>query len=86
MVQNYNLNVTEVRNSEFKNASPGIFNFTAGILTQNKTSLPCEILNVTGIFSNGVTIKINGHIQSDQCQIFCFSTMAKSGELLILIL
>ena len=31
-VKNYNLNVTEVRDSDFKNAFPGIFNLTVGIL------------------------------------------------------
>ena len=31
-VKNYNLNVTEVRDSDFKNAFTGIFNFTVGIL------------------------------------------------------
>ena len=31
-VKNYNLNVTEDRDSDFKNAFPGIFNFTVGIL------------------------------------------------------
>ena len=31
-VKNYNLNVTEVRDSDFKNAFPRIFNFTVGIL------------------------------------------------------
>ena len=31
-VKNYNLNVTEVRDSDFKNTFPGIFNFTVGIL------------------------------------------------------
>ena len=31
-VKNYNLNVTEIRDSDFKNAFPGIFNFTVGIL------------------------------------------------------
>ena len=31
--ENYNLNETEVRDSDFKNAFPGIFNFTVGILT-----------------------------------------------------
>ena len=31
-VKNYNLNVTEVLVSDFKNAFPGIFNFTVGIL------------------------------------------------------
>ena len=31
-VKNYNLNETEVRDSDFKNAFPGIFNFTIGIL------------------------------------------------------
>ena len=31
-VKIYNLNVTEVRDSDFKNAFPGIFNFTVGIL------------------------------------------------------
>ena len=31
-VKNYNLKVTEVLNSDFKNAFPGIFNFTVGIL------------------------------------------------------
>ena len=29
-VKKYNLNVTEVRDSDFKNAFPGIFNFTVG--------------------------------------------------------
>ena len=32
-VKNYNLNVTEVRDSDFKNAFPRIFDFTVGILT-----------------------------------------------------
>ena len=45
-VKNYNLNVTEVRDSDFKNAFPGIFNFTVGILTDEqgylKTSDPLE--------------------------------------------
>ena len=31
-VKNYHLNVTEVRDSDFKNAFSGIFNFTVGIL------------------------------------------------------
>ena len=31
-VKNYNLNVTKVRDSDFKIAFPGIFNFTVGIL------------------------------------------------------
>ena len=31
-IKNYNLNVTEVRDSDFKNDLPGIFNFTVGIL------------------------------------------------------
>ena len=31
-VKNYNLNVTEVRDSDFKNAFPGIINFIIGIL------------------------------------------------------
>ena len=31
-VKNYNLNVTEILDSDFKNAFPGIFNFTAGNL------------------------------------------------------
>ena len=31
-VKNYNLNVTEVLVSDFKNAFSGIFNFTVGIL------------------------------------------------------
>ena len=29
------MNVTEVRDSDFENAFPGIFNFTVGILSQN---------------------------------------------------
>ena len=31
-VKNYNLNVTEIQDSDFKNAFPGIFNFTVRIL------------------------------------------------------
>ena len=34
-VKNYNLNVTEVLDSDFKNTFPGIFNFTVGILTRS---------------------------------------------------
>ena len=30
------MNVTEVRDSDFKNAFPGIFNFTVGILTRKR--------------------------------------------------
>ena len=33
MVKNYDLNVKEVRDPDFKNAFPRIFNFTAEILT-----------------------------------------------------
>ena len=33
-VKNYNLNVTEVRDSDLKNDFPGILNFTVGILFQ----------------------------------------------------
>ena len=33
-VKNYNLNVTEIRDSDLKNAFPGIFNFTVGILVK----------------------------------------------------
>ena len=33
-VKNYILTVTEVRDSDFKNAFPGIFNFTVGILVE----------------------------------------------------
>ena len=35
-VKNYNLNVTEVRDSDLKNAFSGIFNFTVGILILTK--------------------------------------------------
>jgi len=31
-VKNYNLNVTEILDLDFKNAFPGIFDFTVGIL------------------------------------------------------
>ena len=37
--KNYNLNVTEVLDSDFKNAFPGIFNFTVGILNVESDSL-----------------------------------------------
>ena len=33
--KNYNLNVTKILDSDFKNALPGIFNFTVGILVQS---------------------------------------------------
>ena len=35
----YNLNVTEVLVSDFKDAFPGIFNFTIGILTDSDSYL-----------------------------------------------
>ena len=34
--KNYNMNVTEVRDSDSKNAFPGIYNFTVGILINDK--------------------------------------------------
>ena len=34
-VKNYNLNVIEFRDSDFKNAFPGIFNFTVEIQLEN---------------------------------------------------
>ena len=37
-VKNYNLNVTEIRDSDFKNAFSGIFNFTVGILVSVLTN------------------------------------------------
>ena len=37
-VKNYNLNVTEVRDSDFKNAFSRIFNFTVGILIRDTQS------------------------------------------------
>ena len=43
--KNYNLNVTEVPVSDFKNALPGIFNFTVGSLWQKSNvefSTPAE--------------------------------------------
>ena len=47
MIKNYNLNVTEVRDSDFKNDFPGIFDFTIGILSPtNHWSL-----NVSGLIS-----------------------------------
>ena len=36
MMKNYNLNVTEVLDSDFKNAFLGIFNFTVGILPESQ--------------------------------------------------
>ena len=32
MTKNYNLNVTETRDSDFKNSFPGIFSFAVGII------------------------------------------------------
>ena len=42
-VKNYNLNVTEVRDSDFKNAFPGIFNLTVGILNEIFRSHVCHV-------------------------------------------
>ena len=44
---NYNLNVTEVRDSDFKNAFPGIFNFTVGILSRFHLYTPEFVLGGT---------------------------------------
>ena len=38
-IKNYNLNLTEVRDSDFKNAFPGIFNFTVVILRSSLNEL-----------------------------------------------
>ena len=37
-VKNYNLDVTEARDSDFKKSFPGIFNFTVGILAWSQVS------------------------------------------------
>ena len=60
-VKNYNLNVTEVRDSDFKNAFPGIFNFTVGILSMSQyiylAVQPCSLdsakekLGTVGVWS-----------------------------------
>ena len=52
-VKNYNLNVKEFRDSDFKNAFLGIFNFTVGILVP--TSYQVRHLNA-GPFSNTSTV------------------------------
>ena len=49
-VKNYNLNVTEVRDSDFKNAFPRIFNFTVGILKTTQRRYNFErLLRITCI-------------------------------------
>ena len=47
-VKNYNLNVTEVRDSDYKNAFSEIFNFTAGILMV----MPPPQSDYVGVFQN----------------------------------
>ena len=66
-VKNYNLNVTEVRDSDLKNAFPGIFNFTIGILCRNQNYLD-DMYKITVldwlslyIFAQGWTVFEFGH-------------------------
>ena len=47
-VKNYNLNVTEVLNSDFKNVFPGIFNFTIGILLQQSATKQWTLQSYVG--------------------------------------
>ena len=46
-VKNYNLNLTEIRDSDFKNAFPGTVNFTVGILfgKRNAAFIPAMLNN-----------------------------------------
>ena len=52
----YNLNVTEILDSDFKNAFPGIFNFTVGILTVKLTSrlghIVCSTVHIEMVSSD----------------------------------
>ena len=66
-VKNYYLNVTEIRDSDFKNAFPGIFNFTVGILEYRKLtffeSLVNEFSEVCSTWKDGCIAFSSEHIQ-----------------------
>ena len=49
-VENFNLNVTEVQDWEFKNAFPGILNFTVGILDDNSFQIILEAFAKNPLF------------------------------------
>ena len=73
-VKNYNLNVTEVRDLDFKNAFPVIFNFTVGILTINPywqhfgTITECHFRKLSpGKFHEYLPMKRRKAIQYYQC-------------------
>ena len=58
-VKNYNLNVTEVWGSDFKNAFPGIFNFTVGILVDAGNTVAPRLILTQLTFQNRLTLIFN---------------------------
>ena len=58
MVKNYNLNVTEILDPDFKNVFPGIFNFTIGTLVSDVGDgfKLCDIIYVTKFWVTNMTI------------------------------
>ena len=85
MVKNYNLNVTEIRDPDFKNAFLGIFNFTVGILimmsptslssalNQNRISFVIQVVSTFGIcfvlLGHTATTKVNSSHFSDSYKL-----------------
>ena len=72
------LNVTEVRDSDFKNAFPGIFNYTVGILSGIVLVLRGSAMVSGPDFGHLVTVEIPGtdltpHVYPCQCSVVFWS-------------
>ena len=77
-VKKYNLNVTEVRDSEFKIVFPGIFNFNVGILGESPLTLPS--LNWTCIKMAGKRLAPTFKICLCQNRQFLFKSARRESE------
>ena len=83
-MKNYNLNVTEVRDPDFKNAFSGIFNFTVGILGSFQTRAGTDPFFLEICTGLDVAIREFFHHASDADLLeYCVSLNLQKKKLLV---
>ena len=84
-VKNYNLNVTEILDSDFKNPFPGIFNFTVGILFPIKCTyfvgrFDLKTAEVRSIFRQILFLSVCDMLLISRCSVTCYVKIQKSKK------
>ena len=80
-VKNYNVNATEVRDSNFKNAFPGILNFTVGILLRAQKCEPLWQKSRDQYFEETIKEKMSGsNVEPSQIQIHMLARVMVSFD------